>query len=94
MPSFYLEPKDDDLSAPEWEATSVKEGVWVTADDENHARMIMQLATPVMTGRREGHKIVFSPWLNPELTTCVLENPPEPLPEGKIRTTGGKLMDV
>lgn len=94
MPTFYLEPKDDDLSAPEWVGTSIKEGVWVTADDEGHARMIMQLAMPVMMERREGHKIVFSPWLSPDLTTCVVETPPEPLPEGKIRTTSGKLIDV
>jgi hypothetical protein len=94
MPTFYLEPKDDDLSAPEWDTTSVKEGVWVTADDENHARMIMQLATPAMIDQGQGHKVVFSPWLNPELTTCVPENPPEPLPNDKIRTTSGKLIDI
>jgi hypothetical protein len=45
MPTFYLEPKNGDISDPSWEASYLKEGCWVEAKTEELARSHVEGAT-------------------------------------------------
>jgi hypothetical protein len=94
MPIFYVEPKDGDTSDPSWATTYIHEGVWLSAHDPDHARMIMQGSTLKMTDVHPGKKILTSPWLNGHLTICKADSLPRAIPKGKILTKSGKLIDV
>jgi hypothetical protein len=92
MPTFYLEPKGGNTSDPSWEASSIKQGCWVQAESENHARQLVENATLAMVTVKPGHPAkVRSPWAQPNLTSCG-EALHRDIPSGKVLTKGGKIV--
>jgi hypothetical protein len=94
MPIFYLEPKHDTKSDPRWEASYVSEGCWVVAESEEVARLRLDGATKRFVDMKPGQKIVYSPWIDPTVTTCKEGKPPRDIPDGKVLTSSGKLIDA
>jgi hypothetical protein len=43
---------------------------------------------------KPGQKIVYSPWIDPTVTTCREGKPPRDIPDGKALTSSGKLIDA
>ena len=94
MPNFYLEPRHYVKSDPRWEASYVCEGCWVVADSAEVARLQLDGATKKIVNMKPGQKIVYSPWIDPTVTTCKEGKPPRNIPNGKVLTRSGKLIDA
>ena len=92
MPVFYLEPKARDVSDPRWDATALREGCWVQAETEDHARQEVDQRTHTMIVRRPGWPLLFSPWRDPKLTDCRPDAPDLEVPEGIVITASGKTF--
>jgi hypothetical protein len=59
MPTFYLEPKDGYTSDRSWMTSTLKEGFWVVALDETHARIIATHATVIAADFRHAEKMAY-----------------------------------
>lgn len=94
MPVYLLEPIEGGLGDRAWEASDVKEGCWVLADSEDHARVLVEGATLRMTDLKPGRPVVYSPWRNAQLTTCKPDNPALDVRKGIIVTKGGRTIDA
>jgi hypothetical protein len=93
MQIYYLEPKNDDTSDPRWEATFLREGCWVAAGSETLARAKVQLATLKPVPWDPEQKMLYSPWPEPRLADCWIDNRPNVrVPDGVIVTLGGKTI--
>jgi hypothetical protein len=90
MPVFYLEPAEGKVADPSWEASSLKEGCWTEADTETIARDQVKSATFTMIP--EQHR--DSPWVQPQLAKCRVDNSPRQIPSGMILSKTGKLIDI
>jgi hypothetical protein len=91
MPLFYLEPKDDDISDPRWATTTLKEGCWVAAPTEAVARLIVQQATIKLLDLQPD-ELLYSPWLDEQLTDCRPDSSALAIPHGSIVTVSGKTI--
>ena len=91
---FYLEPKHDTKSDLRWEASCVSGGCWVVAESVEVARPRLDGATKRFVDMKPGQKIVYSPWIDPTVTTCKEGKPPRDIPDGKVLTSSGKLIDA
>jgi hypothetical protein len=97
MPIFYLEPKSGNVSAPNWAATSLKEGCWVIAESEADARKRVNLATSRLVSPVPAHSTrlpLHSPWTDRELTDCRPDNARPDIVAGEIRTNSGKTIPM
>jgi hypothetical protein len=93
MATYYLEPKSSSTGDPSWEASSIKEGCWVQADSENHARQLAENATGRMVSVKPGQAMkIRSPWAQPSLTDCKTDKAPRDIPPGKVLTKSGKVL--
>ena len=85
---------NDTKSDPRWEASYVSEGCWVVAESEEVARLRLDGATKRLVDMKPGQKIVYSPWIDPTVTTCKEGKPLRDIPDGKVLTSSGKLIDA
>jgi hypothetical protein len=58
------------------------------------ARLQLDGATKKIVNMKPGQKIVYSPWIDPTVTTCKEGKPPRNIPNGKVLTRSGKLIDA
>ena len=89
MRVYRLEPVRDRMDDPRLDVTELKEGCWVLADSEDDARRQVELATMVMVSLKEGEPVLYSPWLDHELTECAPSQAPVEMREGIIVSEGG-----
>jgi hypothetical protein len=94
MPAYYLEPRNGDTSDPSWEASSLKEGCWTEADSEERARRQVEQATFKAILPKPGGNMVCSPWTQPELVQCRLDESQKSVPSGQLLSKSGKIIDV
>jgi hypothetical protein len=92
MAIYYLEPRDNDTTHKRWAATNLREGCWVLAQSEDHARLLVQQATLKMVDVVPGESILHSPWLDAQLTECRPDAPHYDIQEGIIFTASGKTI--
>lgn len=81
-------------SDPKWAASELKEPVWVEAPDGLAARHLVEGATLKMMDFRPGQKILFWPWLDEVITSCMVDNDAKVPPAGHLVTAGGKNIKV
>jgi hypothetical protein len=95
MQVYRLEPKNGDTSDGNWEATTLKETCWVSADSDGDARLKVALATSIGTHREVGRPLKTSPWNLGHLTSCVPDYIParEP-PTGYLITETGTTFPL
>ncbi len=94
MPTYYLEPRNGHTGDPSWEASSLKEGCWTEADSEEWARRKVEQATfeailPELAGNT-----VRSPWTQPELVQCRLDESQKGVPSNQVLSESGKIIDI
>jgi hypothetical protein len=94
VPIFCLEPQNGDTSHPSWQASDLKEGCWVEAESEAVARLRVERATLKVLPINSETKVIFPPWRQERLVACQEESPPQEIPQGKILTKSGKLLDT
>lgn len=95
MQVYRLEPKNGDTSDRDWDATSLKEACWVSAETENEAREKVTLATIIATKIEPGTHMRTSPWMTGLLTTCMVDNAPSNKPpDGYVRMATGRTISL
>jgi len=91
MPVYRLEPiKADD---PSWQASSVKDALWVRADLDNSAREKVAHAT--MTAAKPAGRfasVKLSPWYQSAVTSCQLDHSRTDVPEGAVVRADGRKV--
>ena len=86
---YRLDPTEEGRSDPRWAATSLKEGCWVRAESEALARKTVEVATISIAAGQS----LYSPWIDPELTSCDVDSaPPGNIPPGVVLTEGGRTF--
>jgi hypothetical protein len=96
LPIFRLEPIEERLSDPRWEATDLKVGCWVLADDEQSARLRVQHATLRMTDVESDRASAGPPpWEDDALARCFVNQPRHlPVPYGVVVAEDGRTFTV
>jgi hypothetical protein len=75
---------------PKWEKSPhIKESVWAGAPTLEKARELVDLKTLTFTPARPPRLIVYSPWLDDQLTTCDLDTA-RTVSEGEVIRANGK----
>lgn len=67
-----MNPIPEKISHPNWEASTYKNEIEVSATNEKDARSICVMATIIATRNIPGSQTLFSPWSMNELTMCEL----------------------
>jgi hypothetical protein len=75
MECFRLEPVAGTEADARWKATRLREGCWIRAKSEEHARRIVEVATVMVVDRKKGDPALYSPWIDPNLTSCITDEP-------------------
>lgn len=70
MPVFRLAPIDIRARDEKWEASTIKEAVWVEAIDELAARHLIERATFKMIEVKAEQRMIYSPWVDDVVTIC------------------------
>jgi hypothetical protein len=91
MTVFYLEPSE--INDPSWQASSLKEGCWTEASTEAMARHQVECATFAMVPAQSGTEVVLSPWVQPQLANCRVDNSRQ-IPSGQVLSNTGKIIDI
>jgi hypothetical protein len=68
--------------------------VWVEARDELAARHLVKSATLKMVDFTPGKKLIFSPWLDDVVTSCLVDEDAVRPPDGHLRTSTGKTVTL
>jgi|SRR6516165_12363916 len=91
MQVYRVDPKSGKTSDQSWSTTRLKERCWVLAQSETDARLKVTLATGIAVPLRRGKCLPTSPWINRDLTECVLDTPKHEVPPGVIVTASKKI---
>jgi hypothetical protein len=75
-----------------WRFTSLSLVIWPSVWPFDQGS-VMAAQTAALS-LRMGQKIVYSPWIDPTVTTCKEGKPPRNIPDGKVLTRSGKLIDA
>jgi hypothetical protein len=94
MPTYYLEPRNGDISDPSWEASSLTEGCWTAAGTAELARRQVEQATFKPISLRLGREVVRSPWTQDKLVSCNIDQAQKNVPSNQILSKSGKLIDI
>ena len=90
MTVYRLDPKRPyDLS---WQASRVKEPVWVSATIEDAAREKVARATLMAVRLPKGYPPITSPWLLANVTTCILDLSRTDIPRDKVVAADGRAL--
>lgn len=84
MPIYRLDPVD--WNSPRWDAATVREQLWVAADNPNRARAIAARKTR----RQRWRRLSASPWQDGRVTSCVVDASKGPLPDGRVVDANGR----
>jgi hypothetical protein len=90
---FRLDPTD--LEHPAWQASTIKQSVWVRAELECFAREKVARVTATLVkplGRYS--TIQQSPWYLEKLTTCTLDPTRAGVPVDQVTTADGRLLGL
>jgi hypothetical protein len=94
MPVFHLQPRDAVTSDPSWESSSLKEGCWIDAGNEDDARRQVASATFSRCTVKQAEDEVRSPWTQPRLTKCKADTSATSVPFGQVLSETGKIIDI
>ena len=95
MRVYRLDPIDDTLEDPTWQASAIRGvGCWVRAESEKEARRDVIHVSVIGITRQPGEAIRISPWSDPSFTTCVEDRPGFEVPEGVVVTTDGRRLVI
>ena len=78
------------LNDPCWQASSIKELLFVGASNDKEAREFAAQKTMAMVTRPRFAAKLHSPWLDGKITSCVLESSKHDVAEGQVVTAGGQ----
>lgn len=93
MPIYKLEPIRECVESSSWEATSLNQVCWINARSEDDARITLEGETLKMVDRKPGQPMtVFSPWRDPTLVRCTIDDPGFVNKEGVIFLRDGRLL--
>jgi hypothetical protein len=90
MKTYRLDPIPSTVSNARWQKSSVRECVWVTAENPNEARKKVALATLQFTHVEPGAPILYSPWYDDALAMCVMDTSRTDVREDAVITANGK----
>jgi hypothetical protein len=90
MMIYRLEPVN--LDHPSWQASWVKEAVWVLAFDENSARGKVAMATLTAVPTALGAPMARSPWDLVDVTSCIPDPSRADVPSDKAITADGRTL--
>ena len=90
MMVYRLDPKKS--YDPSWQASSIKESVWVWATLENTAREKVAHATLAAVRVQKGYPKISSPWLLANVTTCTLDPSRTDIPRDKVVGADGRAL--
>jgi hypothetical protein len=94
MSTYYLEPSNGDTSDPSWEASTLTEGCWTEARSEELARRQVEQATfKAILPKLEGNT-VRSPWTQPGLVQCRIDESQKSVPSSQVLSKSGKIIDI
>jgi len=93
MTIFRLAPIDIRANDEKWSTSTVQEAVWVEARDDLHARHLVEASSLKMVDVKPGRPMLFSPWLDEVITTCIPDDAKKPA-KGQILTASGKAITV
>jgi hypothetical protein len=94
MPVFRLAPIDIRASDEKWQASTLKEPLWVEARDDLAARHLVEAATLTMVDVRPGRRLLFSPWLDDVVTSCWVDTDATTPPVGHLATASGRMIEI
>ena len=94
MTIFRLAPIDIRTNDEKWVTSTIQKTVWVEASDDLHARHLVENATLKMAERQPERKILYSPWLDPVITTCFPDKDAKHPPKGRLLTAEGKAIEI
>jgi hypothetical protein len=77
---------------PCWQASSVKELLFVGANNDNAAREFAAQKTTMMVPRARFPAKLHSPWLDAKITSCGLETSKHDVAEGQVVTASGRPL--
>jgi hypothetical protein len=89
MTVYRLDPIPTSLTDPRWEASSVRECVWVRASTPDEARKKVARATLSVTPVRPGKPLLLSPWYDDTLAIYVMDTR-SGVPEDTVITADGR----
>ncbi|MBR0972308.1 hypothetical protein [Bradyrhizobium japonicum] len=94
MTIFRLAPIDIRANDEKWAVSTIREAVWVEARDDIHARHLVENATLKMAEMHRKRKILYSPWLDPVITSCFPDKDAKHPPKGKLLTAEGETIEI
>jgi hypothetical protein len=89
MPIFRFDPISESSNDRRWQTSKICEPFWIKAHTENEAREMASLILVSLAEIRPGKPVVYSPWLDPKFSDCVLDDPKTEVPDGIIVTVAG-----
>lgn len=92
MSVYRLDPIS--LNDPCWQASSVKELLFVGARSDKEARQFAAGKTMAMVTAARFASKLHSPWLDSEITSCVLKSSKNDVPEGQVVTARGYPLPI
>jgi hypothetical protein len=86
------------LNHPRWEASTIKETVWVIAENPKEARDLVAAKTLHLTAIQIEQPLLLSPWIDDKISVCVLQteptNHPSPKPGTVINAQGRDVTEL
>jgi molybdate transport system regulatory protein len=82
------------LSHPSWQASSIKELLFVGAGSDKEAREFAAKKTIAMVTAARFAAKLHSPWLDSKITSCVLDPSKTDVNEGEVVTANGRSLPI
>ncbi len=94
MAIYRLSPIEGQTGHPDWAVSDLKQALWVWASDEYEARGNIFRALGIAAKRELRQRPARSPWAQPELTECTIDEPEFEVPVGKVVNAHGQVLNI
>jgi len=94
MPVYKLSPIDTRSRDESWQRTLLNKTCWTVAGSERYARYFVGQFTLPGDATRPTAASIHSPWQQSTVTTCVVDDPPFVVAEGRITLAGGTVFPI
>ena len=91
---FRIDPYPHLRADPAWAFSTWHETLWVKADSPEEARDLAAVKALNSPPWLEGKKIPLSPWQDPRLTACVMDNSFTQIAPGEVVTSHGQRLGI